>query len=59
MGTCVRMADNKSVSLQHGFPDGWKVGSIAGDRSAFEHQIIRRFSHWNNPPIRSDGPNSS
>jgi hypothetical protein len=40
------------VPLQHSFPDGRKVNSIARDRSALKHQIIRRFSHCNNPPIR-------
>jgi hypothetical protein len=52
-------ADNKSMSLQHGIPNGRKIGSIAGDHSALEHQFIRRFRHWNNPPITTNGPNSS
>jgi hypothetical protein len=40
-----RRADNKSVPLQDGIPNGWKVGSTTRGRTAFEHQIIRRFGH--------------
>jgi hypothetical protein len=41
------LAGDKSVSLQHGVPNGRKVGSRPCHRSALEHEIIRRIRHRN------------